>query len=74
MITASMPSPITVPNAVPRASADFRGTLAFFLFLLVNATLFIRPGEIVSSMEGWEVYFYCIVICLIVASRTCCAT
>src|SRR5262245_29456052 len=41
--------------------------MAFFLFLLVNAALFIRPAEIVPALLGWEIYFYVIVACMIVA-------
>ena len=41
--------------------------MAFFLFILVNVALFIRPAEIVPSMQGWEIYFYIIVACLIAA-------
>ena len=42
--------------------------MAYFLFLLVNATLFIRPAEIVPALLGWEIYFYVIITCLIVAA------
>jgi O-antigen ligase len=42
--------------------------MAFFLFILVNATLFIRPGELVPALLGWEIYFYVIVACLIAAA------
>ncbi len=42
--------------------------MAFFLFILVNATLFIRPAEIVPALLGWEIYFYVILACLIVAA------
>ena len=42
--------------------------MAYFLFLLVNATLFIRPAEIVPALLGWEIYFYVIVACLIAAA------
>jgi O-antigen ligase len=41
--------------------------MAFFLFILVNAALFIRPGEIVPAMLGWEIYFYVILACLVAA-------
>jgi len=41
--------------------------MAFLLFLLVNAALFIRPAEIVPALLGWEIYFYVIVACAIVA-------
>jgi O-antigen ligase len=40
----------------------------FFLFLLVNATLFIRPAEIVPSLEGLPIYEVAIISSLIVAA------
>lgn len=40
--------------------------MAFFLFLVVNAALFIRPGEIIPALLGWEIYFYAILACLAV--------
>ena len=42
--------------------------MAFFLFILVNAALFIRPGEIVPALLGWEIYFYVILACLLAAA------
>src|ERR1051325_4620430 len=42
--------------------------MAFFLFILVNAALFIRPAEIVPAFLGWEIYFYVILACLAAAS------
>jgi O-antigen ligase len=42
--------------------------MAYFLFLLVNATLFIRPAEIVPALYGWEIYFYVILACLAVGA------
>ncbi len=41
--------------------------MAFFLFLLVNVALFVRPAEIVPALEGFEIYFYCIAACLVVS-------
>lgn len=41
--------------------------MAFVLFLLVNAALFIRPSEIVPAWQGWEIYFYLIVACTLAA-------
>lgn len=41
--------------------------MAFFLFLLVNATLFIRPAEIIPEFQAWPVYNVLIVINLLVA-------
>ncbi len=42
--------------------------MAYFLFLLVNATLFIRPAEVVPALLGWEIYFYVILACLLAAA------
>ena len=39
----------------------------FFLFILVTATLFIRPGEIIPMLRGWEFFFYLIVPCLVLS-------
>lgn len=41
--------------------------MGFLLFILVNATLFIRPGEIVPDLEGWPIYQWVILSCLVVA-------
>ena len=41
--------------------------MAFRLFLLVNATLFIRPAEVVPALEGLPIYNVLISACLIVA-------
>ena len=41
--------------------------MAFFLFILVNAALFVRPAEIIPALLGWEIYFYVIVACLLAA-------
>jgi hypothetical protein len=40
----------------------------FFLFLLVNATLFIRPAELIPATAGWPIYNVVIVIALIAAA------
>lgn len=40
----------------------------FFLFLLVNAALFIRPGELIPALYGWPVYNFIIVANLLVAA------
>ncbi len=39
--------------------------MAFFLFILVNAALFIRPAEVVPGWQGVEIYFYVILACLL---------
>lgn len=41
--------------------------MTFFLFVLVNATLFIRPAEIVPSLIGLPIYNVLISACLVAA-------
>src|SRR5262249_5764722 len=41
--------------------------MAFGLFLLVNAALFIRPGEIVPGLEQVSLYLYLVLGCLVVS-------
>ncbi len=41
--------------------------MSFFLFLLVNATLFIRPAEVVPALIGWRIYEALIVACFLAA-------
>jgi hypothetical protein len=41
--------------------------MAFWLFILLNAVLFIRPGEIVPDFEGLPIYQWVILSCLVVA-------
>jgi len=39
----------------------------YALFILVNATLFIRPGEIVPAWENWNIYLWLILACAAVS-------
>jgi putative inorganic carbon (HCO3(-)) transporter len=41
--------------------------MAFFLFLLVNATLFVRPMEVFRDLEGVKLYEIFILSCLLLA-------
>jgi hypothetical protein len=41
--------------------------MGFFLFLLVNAVLFIRPAEIVPALVGWPIYEAVIIADLLVS-------
>src|SRR5262245_1471736 len=41
--------------------------MGFRLFVLVNAALFIRPGEIVPDLEGLAIYLYLTDACIVVA-------
>jgi hypothetical protein len=42
--------------------------MSFFLFLLVNASLFIRPAEVVPALLGWKIYEALIVACLVASA------
>jgi hypothetical protein len=41
--------------------------MEFFLFILCNAALFIRPGEIVPAWANWPIYLVLITACTVVA-------
>jgi putative inorganic carbon (hco3(-)) transporter len=60
---ALQPSPVR-PAALAPASAAPRHSAGFFLFLLVNAALFVRPAEIVPALVGWNIYEFLILACL----------
>src|SRR5215472_6204740 len=42
--------------------------MSFFLFLLVNATLFIRPAEVVPALLGVRIYEALTLACLVAAA------
>lgn len=42
--------------------------MAYFLFILLNATLFIRPAEFVPSLAAVPIYLYLILSCLVFAA------
>jgi putative inorganic carbon (hco3(-)) transporter len=42
------------------------GPLGWWLFIVLNATLFLRPAEIVSSLDNWPIYQCIILVCLVV--------
>jgi O-antigen ligase len=46
--------PAGAPALAPARPDAYR--LGYFFFLLVNATLFIRPGEIFPDTAGWPIY------------------
>lgn len=53
--------PAGIPEGSPRPHPT--DGLAFALFVLVNATLFIRPTEIIPAVQGWHVYEVLILLC-----------
>lgn len=41
--------------------------MTFFLFLLVNAMLYLRPGEVVPELGGAQIYLVLILTCLVLS-------
>src|SRR5437016_12623044 len=41
--------------------------MRFFLFLIANALLFIRPSEFIAELNAVELYRYAIILCLAVS-------
>jgi len=60
----SIPSQITRIAPKPPGNAD---PVPFFLFILVNATLFIRPAELVPALEAVPIYLILIIACLAIS-------
>lgn len=49
------------------ARAPLQYSLGFAVFLLLNATLFVRPAEIVPDLLGLEIYLGLIVLCFMMS-------
>src|SRR5689334_1705788 len=45
------------------------GAWGYFLFILVNATLFVRPAEIVPALLDWPIYAVVATVAVAVAAR-----
>ncbi len=65
MTTLATPA-LPFEPARPTAQAVPQNRIAFALFLLVNAALFIRPGEIIPDLKDVEVYQFLIIACFVV--------
>lgn len=53
------------PLAAPADLDQPRCTLGFYLFILLNAVLFVRPAEIIPAVTGWPIYEVVILACLV---------
>ena len=62
-LPAQTPARPAAPAAAPRHG------LGFFLFLLVNAALFVRPAEVVPALVGWNIYEVLILACLAASAQ-----
>src|ERR1700722_19398450 len=68
MYRAAIAEPRHSLRAVSRGSdSGPLSTLGFVLFILINATLFIRPAELLISLEGWPIYEVLIILCMLVS-------
>lgn len=65
MSHAALQTPFSPP--APVAHVHPRGRWAFALFLLVNAALFLRPGDLTPSLESLPIYELLILSCLALA-------
>lgn len=66
LATPSISSPLLL--RVQSAAGDTPArpcSFGFFVFLLVNATLFIRPAELLPALEGLPIYNVLMVICIL---------
>src|SRR5687767_8359351 len=59
--------PAHPPGGSPPRPARAEYGLGFFLFLIVNAALFIRPNDIFDELMGFEFYRYILLVCLAVS-------
>lgn len=70
MTTAAVPSfdpPPFLDEPRPLSAPDGH-SVGFGLFLVVNAALFIRPGELVPALEGWPVYNIAMAACVLASA------
>lgn len=58
-----------LPNRIERTLADLDSRYGFLLFILVNAALFLRPGDMIAALSGWPIYETLIGLSLIISSR-----
>ncbi len=69
MATALADEPLIQPAPQLPAWAGERpaaagNALGFGLFIVVNITLFIRPGEVIPELIGWPIFLVLILLCL----------
>ena len=61
---AARPVPVSGTADAPGKAAN---GLGFALFIVVNATLFVRPAEIIPELIGWPIYLVLILTCLAIS-------
>ncbi len=65
--------PLAGGREMAQAAEAPKNRLGFALFLLVNATLFIRPAEIIPGLEGLPIYETMIVACILASLSALCS-
>lgn len=55
------------PAALPRPVASTGGKAGFFMFVLVNAALFVRPNELFPDLGDIQLYMVLILACLVIS-------
>lgn len=65
--SAALSRPLPAPGRPRAARTDTGSGPGFFLFLLVNAALFVRPSDVLPALEGVELYRYLILACFAVS-------
>ena len=66
----AFPARAMVDSARAQAARPRSAALAWAAFLLLNATLFMRPAEIVPQLEGLPIYQCIIFVCLLLSLPT----
>jgi O-antigen ligase len=66
MMSALVTQPRQIASSPPAPAAAPYG-LGFALFLVANATLFVRPAEIFPALLGWQIYLALALLCLAVS-------
>jgi O-antigen ligase len=61
------PVAVAPPGVSRKSAAASRHAVGFLLFILLNAVLFVRAGEIVPGAEGWHIYECLILACFAVS-------
>ncbi len=46
--------------------------MSFFLFILLTGMIFVRPGEIIPALVGWQFFFYLAVPCIFLSFQSIC--
>src|SRR5262245_30655997 len=63
----AVPAAAAAPAEAAEADTAASGTLGFAIFLILNAVLFIRPGELIPELLTVPIYQILMIVCLAVS-------